>query len=468
LRGKAFFMRALGTTGAESIRNPIKSQYKGYVWLLSSEINILWLFGVPLFDISDPFSLVFCHARIGGMTSSFPWGQRALDHVKEILALAPGGRGSATKSEARAAEYVCARLADLGVADTRLQAFRGLRSIWLFLALAYGFALIGHAAFWLLRQPLGNLPALVVSILAFAFGGFLLWQKMDFRGYPLRSSLPHGPSQNVVAVMPASGEARRKVVLTAHLDSQRAVWLFASDPLLLFYFATTLLGAYGFIFTPLLYLLSILAHQPFLAWIGLISLISHFPAWFTGVTADLGPYSPGANDNASAVGTLLALAERLHQSPLEHTEVWLVFTGCEETGCDGMAAFVKEYGPTLKDALFVNLEEVGIGERLVYLHSEGVLRPRRIQPQVEQFIAEAASEQGISVQPIHAAGLGAFTETGVVWKNGFDGVCFMTLRKGTLWPPEWHRLSDQAGRLQPESLERAHDLVWKLLAKEII
>jgi hypothetical protein len=399
------------------------------------------------------------------MTPDLPWGLRALEHVKAILALTPGGRGSATKSETRAAEYVRARLADLGMTDTRLQAFRGLRSIWLFLALAYGFALIGHAAFWLLRHPLGNLPALVVSILAFAFGGFLMWQKMDFRGYTLRSNLPHGPSQNVVAVMPAAGEARRKVVLTAHLDSHRAVWLFASDPLLLFYFVTTPLGAYGFFVSPLFYGLSILTHLPFLAWIGLVPLISHVPAWFTGVTADLGPYSPGANDNASAVGTVLALAEHLRQSPLEHIEVWLVFTGCEETGCDGMTAFVKEYRPTLKDALFVNLEEVGIGERLVYLRSEGVLRPRRIRPRVEQLIAQVVPELGCAVQPIHAARLGAFTETGVVWKNGFDGVCFMTLRKGTLWPPEWHRLSDQADRLQPESLERAHLLVWKLLRK---
>jgi hypothetical protein len=399
------------------------------------------------------------------MTPDLPWGQRALEHVKSILTLAPGGRGSATKAEARAADYVRARLADLGVADIHLQAFRGLRSIWLFLGLAYGFALIGHAAFWLLRRPWGAAPALGISVLAFAFGGYLMGRKMTFQDYPLRSSLPHGPSQNVVAVMPASGEARRKVVLTAHLDSQRAVWLFATDPLLLFYIVTTPLGAYGFIFTPLLYSLSILTHLPFLAWIGLLSLISHFPGWFTGVTADLGPYSPGANDNASAVGTVLALAEHLCQSPLEHTEVWLAFTGCEETGCDGMTAFVKEFGPTLKDALFVNLEEVGIGERLVYLRSEGVLRPRRIRPRVEQLIAQVAPELGCAVRPIHAAGLGAFTETGVMWTHGFDGVCFMTLREGARWPPEWHRLSDQADRLQPAALERAHQLVWKLLRK---
>jgi hypothetical protein len=404
------------------------------------------------------------HVKIGGMNPDLPWGQCALDHVKSITALDPG-RGSATKAEARAADYVRGQLGKLGVADVRVQPFRGLRSIWLFLALAYGFALIGHAAFWMLRHPLGAAPALGISILAFTFGGFLMWRKMDFRDYPLRTSLPHGPSQNVIAVLPAAGEVHNKVVLNAHLDSHRAVWLFASDPLLWFYFATTHLGVYGFLAAPFFYGLSILTHSSFLAWIGLVPLISHFPAWFTGVTADLGPYSPGANDNASSVGTMISLAEHLRQSPLEHTEVWLVFTGCEETGCDGMVNFLKGYGRTLKDALFVNLEEVGIGERLVYLRSEGVLRPRRIQPQVEQLIVQVASDLGSVVHPIHAAGLGAFTETGVVWANGLAGVCIMTLREGALWPPEWHRLTDQADRLQPESLERSHHLVWKLLQK---
>jgi hypothetical protein len=399
------------------------------------------------------------------MNPDLTWGQRALEHVQSILGLAPGGRGSATPAEARAADYVRGQLTGLGIAEPRTQPFHGLRSIWLFLATAYGFALIGHAAFWVLRYPFGDIPALSVSILAFAFGGYMLVRKTTFHEYPLRQSLPHGPSQNVIAVLPAVGGTHRKVVLTAHLDSHRAVWLFATDPLLLFYFVSSPLGPYGFIFTPLLYTLSVLARLPFLAWIGLIPLIPHFIGWFTGVTADLGPYSPGANDNASSVGTVLSLAERLRQSPLQHTEVWLVFTGCEETGCEGMAAFLKEHANALRDALFINLEQVGIGERMVYLRSEGVLLPRRIRPRVEQLIAEVAPELESPVQPVQAAGLGAFTETGVAWEHGLEGVCFMTMRKKTRWPPEWHRLTDRADRLQPEALERAHHLVWKLLQR---
>lgn len=396
------------------------------------------------------------------MHSNLSWGQRALDHVKVITALSPG-RGSATQGEARTAEYVRGQLVGLGMTDTHLQHFRGLRSIWFFLATACGFALIGHAAFWVLRVPLGTLPALVGSILAFTFGGFLMFRKMTFQEYPMRANLPHGPSQNVVTVIPPVGDVHRKVVLTAHLDSQRAVWLFAADPMVFFYFITSPLLFYGFLISSLFYGLSVLTHLSALAWIGLVLVVPHFLGWFTGITADLGPYSPGANDNASSVGTLLALAERLNQSPLEYTEVWLAFTGCEETGCDGMMAFLKEYGSQLKDALFVNLETMGIGERLAYLRSEGVLRPRRIQPRVEEFITHTAAELGIFIQPIHAAGLGAFTETGVVWEYGYEGVCFMMMREGSHWPPEWHRLTDQADRLEPQALERAHQLVWKLL-----
>jgi hypothetical protein len=399
------------------------------------------------------------------MNVDISWGRRALDRIQAILDLAPGGRGSATAAEAGAAAYVQDQLTRLGFEDVHRQDFVGLRSIWLFLATAYGFALIGHAAFWVLRRPLGDAPALLVCFLAFFMGAYLMLRKTTFRDYPLRSSLPHGPSQNVIATIPAAGLLHRKVVLTAHLDSHRAVWLFATDALLLFYFANSPLGVYGLILSPLLYLCSALAHLSFLAWIGLIPILSHFIGWFTGVTADLGPYSPGANDNASALGTVLALAERLRQAPLEHTEVWLAFTGCEETGCDGMVAFLKEYGPKLKEALFINLEGVGIGERLVYLRSEGVLLPRRIRPEVERFIVGLAQNLQAPVEPLGAAGFGAFTETGVAWEYGFAGVCLMALRRGKLWPPEWHRWSDRADRLQAESLQRAHTLVWALLQK---
>jgi Zn-dependent M28 family amino/carboxypeptidase len=198
-----------------------------------------------------------------------------------------------------------------------------------------------------------------------------------------------------------------------------------------------------------------------LGWVGLAFALLHFVAWFTGMTADTGPFSPGANDNASAVGMALSVAERLSTQPLAHTEVWFAFTGCEETGCDGMLSFLEAYGEQLADALFVDFELVGIGERLVYLQSEGMARKRRIPKELEDLLSRVGAGSGI--QPVNAGRFGAFTETGVLWERGFQGVTLLALRQGTPYLPEWHRLSDTADRLQPETLARVHDLAWALL-----
>ena len=113
---------------------------------------------------------------------SASWAQRALRHASEVSNASPG-RGSATRAEAQAAEYVKSQLTGLGVADIRQQPFRGLRSIWLFFSLAFGMALVGHAAFWLLRAPIGWPAALVITCMAFAMSAFLLWRKLTFRNY---------------------------------------------------------------------------------------------------------------------------------------------------------------------------------------------------------------------------------------------------------------------------------------------
>jgi hypothetical protein len=395
--------------------------------------------------------------------SGSSWARTALSVAVEIANASPG-RGSATQAEANAAETVRRQLVSLGIGDIQQQPFWGLRSIWLFFALAFGLSLVGHAAYWLLAGPAGWQVALPVSLAAFSLSAFLLWRKLTFQDYPLRQSLPHGESQNLAAVLPAAGEAKQKVVLVAHLDSHRAVWAFASDRLLKLGMLFMPLAIYGVLIAPLFYLLAQLTHRAVFAYAALPFALVHFIAWFTGVTADLGLYSPGANDNASAVGTVLALAGRLKQEPLMHTEVWLAFTGCEESGCDGLRAFLNEHGPALKDALFVDFELVGIGERLGYLQSEGMLRKRFIPPQVESLVQEVGQDFG-GLFPLKAAAFGAFTENGVLLEKGFRSLCLMVLRKDSSLLPEWHRLTDRPDRLQVEALELAHRFAWALLQR---
>ena len=388
------------------------------------------------------------------------WGKLALTYASRLTTEFLG-RGSATQKELDAAKFVRDELEKMGVKKVSMQPFYGLRSIWIFFAFVFGIALSGHVAFWLLRVPLGELPAVLVSMLFFFGSGFLLYRKFTFQEVYLSKFLPYGKSNNVIGKVPPEKDVKQRVVMIGHLDTHRAVLWYAKDFLLKIYAVISPIVLLGVWVAPLFYLLAALTHFRLFAWMGLAIGVLHLMAWFTGMTADLGVYSPGANDNASAVGTLLALGKRLQEEPLAHTEVWLTFTGCEETGCDGIKAFLDEHEGELKEAFFLDFELVGIGDRLMYLRTEGVIRKRSIDQQVEALVNEVGEQFGLS--PIEGAGSGAFTEMGVVWERGLKGVCIVAMRENGVLPPEWHRISDVPDNLEVGTLQRTHDFAWLLL-----
>ena len=79
---------------------------------------------------------------------------------------------------------------------------------------------------------------------------------------------------------------------------------------------------------------------------------------------DAVPGSPGANDNAAAVGILLALRERLEANPPRRLTVRLGFFGGEERGMLGSRVYAR--AAALEDLVgVVSLELCGVGDSLV-------------------------------------------------------------------------------------------------------
>lgn len=391
--------------------------------------------------------------------SSFNWANRALNHARLITSASPG-RGSATRLEAQAADYVRHHLSSLGIRDLHTQPFTGSRSLWFFLSLVFGLAVMGHLGFVLLQPALGQWGAWAISLVVFAVSFWLLWRKFSFRSYPFEESLPNGPSQNVVAVLPPEGETRQQVVLMAHLDTHRAVIWFANDFLVNLYSFLAPLVIYGILAAPLIYALSIVTGLSVFGWLGAALAFLQFLAWFTGVTADLGVYSPGANDNAAALGTVLTLAERLQGAPLQHTEVTVLLTGCEETGCDGLRAFLAESGNHYVQALFLNFEMVGVGDRLVYLDREGVIGRRKIPGDTARLLENIEEP---AVQPARLGVSSTYTETGLLWGRGYRSACLMVQRSDNPLPAYWHRMTDTPDNLSLEALQLTQDYAWRLL-----
>ncbi len=384
----------------------------------------------------------------------------ALAHAKE---LGRTGRGSATPLEKQAADYVQAQLASMDVEKIQVQPFAGERSLWLFVAMVLGLALVGHAAYWLLRRPFGVFPALIVSLVLFGYSGYLIWIRFTLRGYPLSNILPHAPSQNVLANLPPAGETRRTLVLIAHLDSHRAVFWFASDLLVRIFARISIITVYGIFLAIPIYLLAAITAWPIFGWLGLVLAFFHFIGWFTGVTADLGRYSPGANDNAASVGTVLALAERLQQQPLLNTDVWLAFTGCEETSGGGIVAFIDQTGDQFKNAWFLDFEMVGIGDRLGYVRQEGNIARLTIPQDVEDLLLEVGKPY--ELKPVEGPLVGASTECSILLKSKYKAVCLIAYRSGSTLMPEWHRLTDTPNRLEISALERVQALAWDFIQR---
>lgn len=93
-------------------------------------------------------------------------------------------------------------------------------------------------------------------------------------------------------------------------------------------------------------------------------------ALFTDIARS--PVVPGANDNLSAVGLIVALAERLRDRPVRGVRVLLVSLGAEETLQGGIYGFMARHKPELdRDrTYFLNFDTVGSPE-LIMLEGEG-------------------------------------------------------------------------------------------------
>jgi Zn-dependent M28 family amino/carboxypeptidase len=175
--------------------------------------------------------------------------------------------------------------------------------------------------------------------------------------------------------------------------------------------------------------------------------------------ADSVPPAPGANDNASGVGTLVALARSLATEPTPACDVWLVATGAEErpyTGAEdhlGASALVRRLQRTdrLKDVrLALSLDEVGRGSRFA-LHSTAPT-PREA---VEQRILDAGGGRVSYVRDPMNEGNSDHSELA---RAGAPAA-----KLGVVDEPCRHTACDTPDRLQRSSFTRVLRIVWPLL-----
>lgn len=153
----------------------------------------------------------------------------------------------------------------------------------------------------------------------------------------------------------------------------------------------------------------------------------------------------GADDNASGVAALLALARHLAASPPEHSVV-LAALDAEEGGLRGARAFLAD-PPVAREAieLNVNLDMVGRNER-GELYAAGTHHYPFLRPHLERVAARApvSLRFGHDSPDLGSDDWTSQSDHGVFHAAGIPFVYF-----GVEDHPDYHRPTDDAERIEP-------------------
>ena len=387
-------------------------------------------------------------ARAG---AAAPGLQAALDVIR-TLASDIGPRRPCSENEKRAAAALVAWLKERDV-DADVEEFDGYSTFANPYALLFGASLAGGL---LQRSQSARTRAAGAGLAISSAAAGLL--EGDLRRTPVSDALSSDRSLNVVACVPAAGPTRRRVCLVGHLDTSRS----------------------GAIFHP-----AVVPHLAKVLQIPAIStmalaagpLIRRLPggralhaAALGGMTIALaalaerelrGTDVPGASDNASGAAVAMQLAAECAAVPLEHTEVDLLVTSCEESGMLGAQAYARRHSLRAAETTFLNFDTVGGPAPLTYILREGSATLNRPASEhlIELLESIAQRRPDLDLAPARATP-GLPTDATPMRARGWEAVTLLA-QGDTI--PNYHWPTDTYENIDPATVGRALETGRELL-----
>jgi hypothetical protein len=381
-------------------------------------------------------------------TSTNPHIAAWLNHIR-ALAVDIGPRGPTRPGERQGALYAQAQFEQMGLKPT-LETFTSARSIFHPHLLASILMLLAFILF-----PLGGKLTAILAALLSIFVLVCELMELSFLNNPFRKIVPKGESQNVFAVIPPAGEHQRDLVLVGHLDSQRTPIIFSTRRWVKVYDRFTMVVFASFILQIIVYSLAIFFQ---ISWAWYASIPTAFCAILLAmmcIQAEATPFTEGANDNASAVGMVLVLAEEFAAQPLEHTRVFAVCTGCEEVQHYGMIDFYKRHLSDLKTPTALVFEMLGCSSP-AWLTKEGIIVPFKADPRLVQMAEHLAAEH--PEWDAHPAVIsGGNTEMADALRCKIPAITLTGMTRDGV-SPYWHQLADTFDKMDPVVMEKTWNL----------
>jgi len=375
------------------------------------------------------------------------------EHIR-YLAEQIGPRGPTTEGERQGAIYCQQVFERLGL-SARQEIFTSARSIFqphLLTSLAMLVAFIIYPLAGRVSAGLATLIALLALVSEL--------MELSFKDNLLRKLVSKGPSQNVVAIYPPAQEHRQDLILIGHLDSQRTPLIFTTPRWLKAYENFTTVAFIAFAAEVLLYLLGTMVQW---SWIwpvtGLCAVCAVLLAALC-IQADRTPFTAGANDNASAVGLVLALAEHMQIEPLQNTRLWFVCTGCEEAQHYGAIDFFNRHQKEFFEPIAIAFEMLGCSGP-AWLTKEGIVIPFHATPSLVA-LAEETAQQHKELNAYPAQINGGNTEMADALRLGIPAITLTGMTPDGV-APYWHKVSDTFDKTDLEALKRNYAFTWNFI-----
>jgi Peptidase family M28 len=302
--------------------------------------------------------------------------------------LATIDRPSASAGEREAAEWIAARLRELG-REARVEAERAVGS---FCPTLGGLSAAAAVA------GLGERRGVAALVGALAAAG--IYDDVSGGRQLVRRAVPHRTTFNVVAEA-GDPHGQRTLVFAAHHDAARGGLVFR--PELLTWPARAFPAWYERQQTSA-QIMRVVVGGPALVALGAATGVGALQRAGAAVAAlaalafaDIATRDvvPGANDNLSSVAALLDLARGLADAPPRGLRVLLLSTGSEESFMEGMRGFVARHRAEMDPArtTVVVLESLGSPE-LILLEGEGMVHMNDYDQRVRDALAAAAADAG--------------------------------------------------------------------------
>jgi len=344
-------------------------------------------------------------------------------------------------------------------------------------------------AWWFGVNPasLWFLSMIGAAMIAFAF--IVLFLQLMYLAEFVDPVFPKKRSLNVIGKLKPKGEAKRLVILGAHVDSAyeftlssrlgrgsyivMVAGIAASASLMIasaLKFVGVLLMGYPAPFwpTPVPALNAVMYHASSILKAAFCMLDAQLLLWLVGAAfvflvsyffVNTRKLSLGANDDLAGVAAIIGAAKYLSKNRPERTEVWIVAFGNEES-MRGSKRFVEKHYKELAErrAYTVNVEMVGCSSPLVASTAEPMFLAKH-SPEVYKLLAEAGKVAGIPVN-VGAMPFGG-TDSANFSRKGLLASALLRIGKET--ESLWHTPNDTPENVDARKIREALEVLLEFV-----